>query len=102
MQNAKLPVARLHWAGGGSAEAPRRKMHEGLRLYRRGELGGHGLFLAARMAVTNAAARGEPNPVVMSQPGRVGQPGTGPGDTLPSGLYCHSRLSASTPLAAVP
>ena len=30
------------------------------------------MFLAARMAATNAAARGEPNPVVMSQPGRVG------------------------------
>src|SRR6185437_14052982 len=36
------------------------------------------------MAATNAAARGEPNPVVMSQPGRVGQPGTGPGETLPA------------------
>ena len=47
------------------------------------------MFLAARMAVTNAAARWEPNPVVMSQPGRVGQPGTGPGETLPSALYCH-------------
>ena len=67
-----------------------------------GGSGGHGLFLAARMAATNAAARGEPNPVVMSQPVRVGEPGTGPGDTLPSALYCHSRLSVSTPLAAVP
>jgi len=47
------------------------------------------VFLAARMAATKAAARGEPNPVVMSQPGRVGQPGTGPGETLPSALYCH-------------
>jgi hypothetical protein len=48
-----------------------------------------GVFLAARIAATNAAARWEPNPVVMSQPGRVGQPGTGPGETLPSALYCH-------------
>jgi hypothetical protein len=63
---------------------------------------GYGLFLAARMAETKAGARGEPKPVVMSQPGRVGQPGTGPGETLPSALYCQSWLSSSTPLAAVP
>jgi len=48
-----------------------------------------GVFLAARIAATTAAARWEPNPVVMSQPGGVGQPGTGPGETLPSALYCH-------------
>jgi hypothetical protein len=54
------------------------------------------------MAETKAGARGEPKPVVMSQPGRVGQPGTGPGETLPSALYCQSWLSSSTPLAAVP
>jgi len=53
------------------------------------------VFLAARMAATNAAARGEPNPVVMSQPGRVGQPGTGPGETLPSAFVLP--LTGSVP-----
>jgi hypothetical protein len=34
------------------------------------------------MAETNAGARGEPKPVVMSQPGSIGQPGTGRADGL--------------------
>ncbi len=39
---------------------------------------------------TSVSARGDPNPVVRSQPVIVGFPAIGPGETLPSALYCQS------------